>query len=462
MRLVAPKTDAWLEVGTTVDGYVVEHALRGHPGAELRYAVRAPDGTRATLITSARGYVDRRDRGRFRRLAARRMELSHPALLPVRRWGDHAGRPWLVMDPYPPRTLGDLVEAEGPLQPERLVAMLAPVADAIDLAHGRGLVHRGLGSDSLLWEGDDRLLLDAFGLLAADDSGLGIVPADVRYWSPEQVRGEPLDASSNVYSLAAVIFHALTGAPPYGGERPAVTYSHLAERPPRASERGRGLGREVDTVIEWGMAKDPLDRPASATVLLHAVAEALGVAPPSYEAEQGRARLHLIPWGLASEPRPARARRWRALRSQGEAHPTSRSGPRRAFVAVAIAAACGAVAAAILDPFGDAAPTQSGQAMDARAWERLSDRRADLRAELADADTPQDQAAVAAELAEAYRDAARPGSPPRLAAAARAAGAAYSALSGAAGAGAESAYTDASERVTAAEDRFVDALARRR
>ena len=94
---------------------------------------------------------------------------------------------------------------------------------------------------------------------------------DVRYRAPEQMLGEPLGPAANVYSLAALVVHVLTGAPPYQGPRPAVTYGHLAQPPPLVSERAPNLGAAVDEVIAWGMAKDPSERPRSATALLKAV-----------------------------------------------------------------------------------------------------------------------------------------------------------------------------------------------
>ncbi|HEX6582718.1 MAG TPA: serine/threonine-protein kinase [Thermoleophilaceae bacterium] len=439
MRLAVRKSP-WhgLEEGSVVDGYVVDAAPDVHTRAEVLYRVTAPDGPAATLVAPTHTYPDRRKYARIRRLARVRLELSHPALIPLRAVGEHEGQPYLVTELQPQRTFDDLLEEIAPLEPELLLAMLRPIAEALDLAHGRGLVHEELTGASLLLA-DDRLMLDSFGLFGSGSEATwaNLPVADVRYVSPEQMLGEPLTPAANVYSLAALVVHGLTGAPPYQGPRSAVTYGHMAEPPPLVSERRPELDAAVDEVIAWGMAKDPWERPRSAMALLEAVDEALGGTVP------------------AGVPRPLTL----AMSAVPEASPAvGRAGRRResAVLAVVVAAAvaCGALAAVLVEPFGGAEARQPAAGADAPAVRQLAARRADLRAELAAAKTPQDQAAAARQLATAYDDAARALPWSRVAAAAGTAAVAYSDLAAAGEAGDESGYSDAADAVAGAERRL--------
>ena len=437
MKLAARKpAPSWVEERAVVCGYRVERLLSNHRGSELRYAARRADGASATLVTSARPFQDESDRPRFRRLARRRKDLRGPAFIPVWDIEDHPNHPVVVMAAYPARTLGELLEQEAPLAPERVMVLLAPVAEAIDLAHSSGVVHRTLGSDSLLLEGSDRLLLDSFGVVVprdADPQALNQA-GDIRYCPPEQLRAEPLEAAGNIYSLTAIIVHALTGKPPYHGAPPAIASSHLLDPPPLVSKRVPVLGVAVDAVIERGMAKDPRDRHHSAAELMHELFEALA--------------FRVAPIPLTSKPRwvPPLASKRRPI--------------ARVLPAIAVAAVCGAVAAAAFEPFS-AADDAPRAVPAAAAWNRLAAQRAELREELVAARSPRAQSAIAAELAAAYQSVSAVDQPARLASAARSASAAYADLAAAADAGAAREYDAASSAVAEAERKVTAASGNR-
>ena len=428
MKLVTRKPQTLvLDEGDVLDGHLVTERDDARPGPEMRYVVSGPDGERAVLLMSRRPFADRHERARFRRLADRRIRLTHPAALEVRDFGEHAGHPYLVTEPHAGSTLGDLLDEEAPLEPGRLVWMLGPVADALDMAHGQELVHHGLGSDTLLLAGDGALLLDSFAPFElGEEAAWTIVErADLRYGPPEQVRGERLGPSGNVYSLAAVIVHALTGEPPFTGDRLALTYAHLAELPPQLSARAPDLGVAIDDVIARGLAKDPSQRPRSAAELVAQVAEALGI---------GAAPV---------TPPAAPPRRARPVCRRRAATPKS-------IAAAAAAALCGAALAAAVDPFGGEGKA-TPRVVGAGALKRLDAERSDLRTRLAAAEAPQEQAELADRLAAAYAAASRalPSGP--RARDARAAGDACARLAAAAEAGSEADFEAASSAVTAAE-----------
>ena len=435
MRLVSRqhRSAAVLERGDVVDGYLVDGRARGGEPTDVRYTVLTRDSERATLVMSRRPFASRQERTQFRHLAGLRTELSHPAALDVLDFGEHSGHAYLVTTPLPRRTLGDLLRDEQRLEPGRVVSLLTPVASALDAAHSRGLVHRALGTETLFVGRRDNLLLDWFALFESGDEvewwGVGTW-GDMRYRAPEQLRGRSLAPSENVYSLTAVIVHMLTGEPPYAGEPAMLGYAHLADRPPRLSARSPELGEAVDDLVARGLEKDPRLRPQSATALLAELAQAVGTELPHEPAEVQAA---------PAEPARRRPRR-------------HRRGMRVAAIA-ALAAVAGALVGVAVGPFEDDAATAPAQPSPA-VWTRLDTQRADLRAELAAAETPQEQADAATRLAGAYEDAARAAGPGGQARATRAVGDAYTDLAAAAAANDESGYALASDEIAEAEQRL--------
>ena len=457
-------------------GYVVEHELARAGRGERRYAVRGPAGDRATLIAARRPFAGRASRSRFHLLATRRAELDHPGAIRVRAVADHHGAGALITDEYPECTFADLLDG-APLSPERVVEMFAPVAAALDVAHAHGLVHRDLDAESLLLFGWERLRIDTFGILLSDDDAdaewTSANVGDVRYVPPDPLRGEPLGAGGNVYSLGALMVDALTGAPPYGGDRVAMMYGHMSGSPPRPSERVPELGRDADDVVARALAKRPYDRPESATALLRELADALRVpfSAPDVETEQPTGdlepHLRLVPERAHAAPTapaaPARVRLGRRRVVRLGRRRVVRLGRRRvvAVAVVVLAIAAGAVAGMVAQPFGGDEPAPAIRPpAGAATWAQLGERHAALRAELAAARVPAAQAEAASGLAGLFARSASAGGPGALTAAAREAASAYSQLAAAARANDRAAYADAAGAVTRAEQRL--ALARLR
>jgi hypothetical protein len=433
MRVSAPKPlGPGIAEGGVVDGYAVESLVADRGHTELICEAVGPDGEYATLVVAWRRPADRHAWPRIRRLARTRATLEHEALLPVLAVGEHSGRPYLATDRYPETTFANLLD-EAPLSPERVLMLLAPVAEALDMAHAHGLVHQSFSGTSLLVEGH-MVLLDGFGVVGGRELTVGSAGVhEVRYCPPEEFRGEALEPASNVYSLAALLVHALTGAPAYEGTFAAQAYGHRIEAPPRPSERRAELGVAFDDVIARGMAKDPADRPASATGLLAEAATALGVDLP---ARRGSETIH--------DP---------GHRAPAEIRITRIPAPAVA-AAVIVAVLAGLAAGVALDPFDGSRAAAARPSVDARALERLDDQRAPLRAHLSGAETPGEQAATAAELADAYAAAAASAESTRVASAARAGERAYDELGAAADRGNADEFAAASDEVARAEARI--------
>src|SRR5512133_593050 len=176
------------------------------------------------------------------------------------------------------RTWRALLRREGALDPARALAIVSQIAQALDAAHAKGLVHRDVKPSNVLLDDNEHVYLADFGLtrrlsegasLQAEAATLG-TPA---YLAPEQIEGGDVDGRVDVYSLGCLLYECLTGEPPFPGDsRLAVAWAHLEQEPPAASERRPELPGTVDAVIRTAMAKDPAYRYATCAELA-AVAE---------------------------------------------------------------------------------------------------------------------------------------------------------------------------------------------
>jgi len=282
-------------------------------------------------------------RRRFERESRLAASIEHPNVIPVYDAGEIEGHVFISMRLVEGRDLRGTLK-DGALSPDQTSAMVAQVAAALDAAHAAGLVHRDVKPGNILLErrgGTAEAFLTDFGLTkhVSSDTHLtqsGQFVGTVDYIAPEQARGEPVDARTDVYSLTAVLYEALTGEVPYPRESSvAKLMAHLNDPVPSVSRRnGTEVPDAFEHVIRRGMAKDPRKRFPSAGDLARASsAAAAGRKPP--RAERSVAR------GQAA---PTRSRRF-ALGAVGAL----------VFLALAAAAAFAVVQVASDDP---SEPTQ--------------------------------------------------------------------------------------------------------
>jgi Protein kinase domain len=394
----------------TAGGYRVERVLSTRLGIHTVVQAISPDGRRVAITLLDPAVADNPHlRRHVLRLARTRASIRHPNVLPLLGPHEVEDRIGLVSAMAGPCTLADRL-AQGPLDPGEAVSILCQVAGALETAAAGGLVHRDLAPRSIVFgEGDsDRVFLGDFGITVPPLPGCELVDAaeGIDYCSPEEVRGEPLEPESNVYSLACLLVECLTGAPPYSYDRPLLTlHAHVVEPPPRVTERRPELPAALDEVIARAMAKDPRERFRSPGRLMRAVAEALGVEAtvPVLVPQRTQEDARVTP-----RPRPvARPRRLRARVGIGVLIP---------------AVALGGLALGLVDwsappapdPPADrarAAPEQAQRAAHVKAVseavEQLAARRVALRRDLRAARRPAGQAAAARALADVYRKARR-------------------------------------------------------
>jgi serine/threonine-protein kinase len=263
--------------GCRIDGI----AGRGGMGVVYCATELRLDRPVALKLIAADRAADHEFRERFDVEARLAASLDHPNVIPVYAAGEQDGRPYLVMRLVQGTDLHRLVQAEGPLAPARAAAIIAQVASALDAAHASGLVHRDVKPANVLLDAADHVYLTDFGLtrLAGSDTRItetGQWLGTVDFASPEQLEGQRCDARSDVYALGCVLFHALTGRPPFvKGTVPATINAVVHETPPRPS--ALGAPRAFDRVLARALAKHPADRfPSAGDFGRAALAAALG------------------------------------------------------------------------------------------------------------------------------------------------------------------------------------------
>jgi serine/threonine-protein kinase len=261
-----------IHAGTTFAGYTIVRRL-GSGGMGEVYLARHPRLPRqdALKVLKAEVSADGEYRERFHREADIAATLWHPHIVGVHDRGEFAGQLWISMDYVDGTDAGARQRDRFPngLPPHEVAAIITAVADALDYAHERNLLHRDVKPANILLANPDsrerRILLADFGIArwADDPSGLtatNMTVGTVSYAAPEQLMGDDLDGRSDQYALAATAFHLLTGSPPFAHSNPAVVISqHLSAAPPTMRDRRPELAA-LDPVLSRALAKDPKDR----------------------------------------------------------------------------------------------------------------------------------------------------------------------------------------------------------
>jgi eukaryotic-like serine/threonine-protein kinase len=231
-------------------------------------------------------------RERFLRESQIAASLEHPHVVTVYDAGEADGVLYIAMRYVPGGDLRGLIRRAHGLPAGVALSVLQQVAGGLDAAHELGLVHRDVKPSNVLIAGARRpdgsvqSYVTDFGLskriVEASDTDTRRPIGSVHYMSPEQIRGEQLDARSDTYSLGCLLYECLTGEVPYACDSEvAVLYAHLEARCPRVSSADADLPAALDDVLAWALAKAPAERPASSGELAAAVAEALRGSPVS-------------------------------------------------------------------------------------------------------------------------------------------------------------------------------------
>jgi len=223
---------------------------------------------------------------RFRREAQAAASLNHPAIVAVYDTGeDRTGTgatPYIVMEYVEGETLRDVLRREGHLDPERAMSLAADICGALDFSHRNGIVHRDVKPGNVMITPQGSVKVMDFGIAravsdsAATMTSTAAVIGTAQYLSPEQARGEGVDARSDVYSLGCLLYELVTGAPPFTGDSPvAVAYQHVREDPRLPSSINRAVPPELDAILLKAMSKNPANRYQSAAEMRNDLLRAL-------------------------------------------------------------------------------------------------------------------------------------------------------------------------------------------
>ena len=277
----------------------------GRGGMGVVYLAQDPAVNRqlALKLLPADLATDEGSRRRFEQEVAVFARLEHPHIVPTYAVDLGGPSPVLVMRYLAGGTLRDRTRG-GRLAPAELWRAMGQIARALDYAHNEGLVHRDVKPTNILFDDTGNAYVSDFGIAKVINATSMLTMANSMtgspaYMSPEQFRQDTVDGRSDQYSLAVVLYEALTGRPPFSGDTLQLMYQHVYERPPNIHSLAEGLPAELSAVIERALSKRAAQRyPSIETFIAEAQRQATAPAPapprpapmpePETPAERGR------------------------------------------------------------------------------------------------------------------------------------------------------------------------------
>ena len=255
---------------------------------------------------------------RFRREAQSAASLNHPSIVAVYDTGeDMSGSshvPYIVMEYVDGRTLRDLLRDDRRLLPERALEITDGVLRALDYSHRHGIVHRDIKPGNVMLTRTGEVKVMDFGIARAVSDAQATmtqtaqVIGTAQYLSPEQARGERVDARSDLYSTGCLLYELLTGRPPFLGDSPvAIAYQHVRENPVPPSHLDPEIPPWADSIVLRAMAKDPAQRYQSAADMRTDIQRALSGVPVAAPRGIGYATTQRMGAGAAVAAGPTRA-----------------------------------------------------------------------------------------------------------------------------------------------------------
>jgi len=262
-----PTLPAWEQESLVANRFLIKRELGRGAIASVFLARDQRHDRLVALKLVARNISDVVSTARFQREIAIVARLQHPHIVPLYESDETEGSLYYVMPYIEGSTLRDRLEREQRLEIEESVRIAFEIAGALAYAHGQGVVHRDIKPANILLA-DEHVMISDFGIARAlseaggrrlTDSGFTVgTPV---YMSPEQACGDPVDARSDQFSLACVLFEMLTGRPPFMGEN---TRAAMADRflgpPPSLAQLRDGVSAELQGVVERALAIAPAER----------------------------------------------------------------------------------------------------------------------------------------------------------------------------------------------------------
>jgi tRNA A-37 threonylcarbamoyl transferase component Bud32 len=206
--------------------------------------------------------------------------LQHPHILPVYDFGNFENMPYIVMAYLSGGTLTDKIKRQGAMELDEVLRITKEIADALDYAHSKGIIHRDFKPGNVLLDDHANTYLADFGLAKLRESDTQITMGAAMlgtpaYMSPEQADGSELTPAADIYSFGVTIFQMLTGRVPFEGNTTGVLIAHATQPVPNMREIRATLAEGTQAVIYKAMAKNPSDRYVTAGEMAHALKEAV-------------------------------------------------------------------------------------------------------------------------------------------------------------------------------------------
>jgi DNA-binding beta-propeller fold protein YncE len=280
------------ELGTQFAGYRIDGVVgRGGMGVVYRATELALDRPVALKLIAPELADDASFRERFLRESRLAASIDHAGILPVYTAGEAEGELFLANRFVDGTDLRALLQEQGPLPPERALGLVGQVADALDVAHARGLVHQDVKPGNVLVDVADHCYLSDFGLTkqlrGGEATESGLLAGSLDYLAPEQIRRGDVDGRTDQYALGCVLYELLSGAPPFRRETEAQTlWAHMQEE-----QSPLAAYPELDSIFARALAKEPEDRYESCNALVDDARAALGLGPSPVAVRRRRRRI---------------------------------------------------------------------------------------------------------------------------------------------------------------------------
>lgn len=308
-----------------VDSHILENIgkykvidVLGKGGMGIVYRGLDPDIERDVAIKTIRldSYVEGPEKeemlNRVMREARAAGRLDHPNIVTIYDVLRDKDLTFIVMQFVDGQTLQTLIESRKAFSPEEIIAILKPVAEALDLAHANGIIHRDIKPANILIDKSGKPFLADFGVARLGTSTMtspGTAVGTLSYMSPEQVMGKTVDGRADFFALGVILYELLTGKKPFAGDNlSTIVYKIVHDEPPPLRDAERKLPPGYDKAIRRALAKAPEDRYQSGREMIADLEDPAGIAIASrafklrtgigFEAARKRKRTYVLGGGL--------------------------------------------------------------------------------------------------------------------------------------------------------------------
>jgi serine/threonine protein kinase len=269
-------------IGDRVGDYRID-SLVGVGGMGKVYHATASDGTPVALKIVKDDFArDETFKRRFRREARIAQTVRNPHVIPVLATGEQGGRPYLAAQFIDGCSLEQKLGREGRLDLPTIVRICAEVADGLQALWAAGMVHRDIKPGNIMLDLTGKAFITDFGLAKDNQGSVLTMPGQalgsLDYMSPEQIRGEPVTAAADIYSLGCVMFECLHGKPPFADRQGMrVLWAHLQDEPADPCAGRADVPCEFTAAVKAALRKQPAERPSSSMEYACSLSKAAGI-----------------------------------------------------------------------------------------------------------------------------------------------------------------------------------------